>query len=209
MSWIRGRWGRITAMVLGGVLVLGCSGTVCNRRVTTVDGAQQYEIKYKEDEPDENGKPQISDWIELDRNEYAVCQMGDRWPDCKKDAEDEEPEPAPEVNQPRRDPDRDAQDRNARTVCFDFVSDPKRKLRYKWQTPRREKGPREGEWGIFTECVEVEIGHAVNMTVEHITGPSTLMCAIYIIRGGKKVPIDLVITQAFGDCKVAAVVPPN
>jgi hypothetical protein len=192
------------AVLLAGALVLaGCTpATVCDRRETS---AGKYQIRYQSEVDDGTERPKTSDWITLDKAEYDACQVGDKWPACKKDAKDEEAE----VNPPRRDPDRDAQDRNARTVCFDFVSDPKRKLRYKWATPRREKGPREGTWGIFTECVEVEPGHVVNMTVEHITGPSTLMCAIYIIRNGKKVPIDLMITQAFGDCKVSAVVPPR
>jgi hypothetical protein len=94
-------------------------------------------------------------------------------------------------------------------VCFDFVSEPKRELRYKWATPRRQKGPREGTWGIFSECTQADPGQVVNMSVEHITGPSTLLCTIYVMRNGKKVPIDMMITQAFGDCKVSAVVPPN
>ena len=194
----------IAVLLVGALALAGCTpATVCDRRYN--QKAKAYEIRYQSEVDDGTEKPKTSDWIKIDKNEYEACRIGTKWPQCKRDAKDE----GEEVNEPRRDPKRDEQNRNARTVCFDFVSDPKRELRYKWSTPRRQKGPREGTWGIFTECVEAVPNDAVNMTVEHITGPSTLMCAIYIIRGGKKVPIDLVITQAFGDCKVAARVPAN
>jgi hypothetical protein len=176
--------------------------TVCDRRKTS---AGKYQIRYQSEVDDGTERPRTSDWITLDKAEYEACQMGDKWPQCKRDAKDED---AP-VNEPRRDAKRDDQDRNARRVCFDFVSEPKRELRYKWATPRRQKGPREGTWGIFSECTQADPGQVVNMSVEHITGPSTLLCTIYVMRNGKKVPIDMMITQAFGDCKVSAVVPPN
>jgi hypothetical protein len=191
------------AVLLAGALVLaGCTpATVCDRRETS---AGKYQIRYQSEVDDGTERPKTSDWITLDKAEYDACQVGDKWPQCKKDAKEE-----PEVNEPRRDPRRDEQDRNARTVCFDFVSEPKRKLTYKWSTPRREEGPRTGTWGIYSKCVDAQVGQAVNMKVEHVTGPSTLLCTIYVMRGGKKVPIDMMITQAFGDCDVAAVVPPN
>lgn len=206
---IKNRRGASIALALVAVVLLGCgTGTICARRVTVKDGAKQYQIQYKGEVEDESGERPVSDWITLDgKNEYDSCQMGSKWPQCKRDAKDDD-EPAPR-NEPRRDPKRDEQDRNARTVCFDFVSDPKRKLTYKWRTPRREEGPRTGTWGIYSKCVDAQVGQSVSMKVEHVTGPSTLLCTIYIMRGGKKVPIDMMITQAFGDCDVAAVVPPN
>lgn len=194
----------VLAGLLVGVLMLaGCEGTVVKREPM---GDGKYKIVYKRDDGAER--------IEIvNKAVFDACDEGEKWPQCKDGIHNGMRNlPAPEggaQNDPYRDPDRDAQDRNARTVCFDFVSEPKRKLSYRWRTARREKGPREGIWGIYSECVLVQVGEVVNMKVEHITGPSTLLCTIYIMRMGKKVWLDMMVTQAFGDCDVAAVVPPN
>lgn len=200
-----GRAAGLAVLLVSALALAGCTpATVCDRRYVRETG--KYQIRYQSEVDDGNGK-KTSDWITLDKNEYEACQMGSKWPQCKRDAKDED-EPAP-TNAPRRDPRRDEQDRNVKTVCFDFVSEPKRKLIYKWATPRREKGPREGTWGIYSECTHAEVGDVVNMKVEHVTGPSTLLCTIYVMRNGKKAVIDMAITQAFGDCNVSAVVPPR
>lgn len=196
----------IAVLLVGALALAGCTpATVCDRRYNQKTKA--YEIRYQSEVDDGTEKPKTSDWIKIDKNEYEACKIGTKWPQCKRDAKDDD-EPAPR-NEPRRDPKRDEQNRNARTVCFDFVSDPKRKLTYRWSTARREKGPRTGTWGVYSECVMAQAGEVVNMKVEHVTGPSTLLCTIYIMRNGKKAVIDMMITQAFGDCDVAAVVPPN
>lgn len=194
---IRRSIGVVAALLAAVVALSACTpATVCDRRKTA---AGKYQIRYQSEVDPDGGGKKTSDWITIDKDEYDRCKIGTKWPSCKK---------AP-ANEPRRDRKREDQDRNARSVCFDFVSEPKRKLTYRWRTPRREEGPRTGTWGIYSKCVDAQVGQVVNMKVEHVTGPSTLLCTIYIVRKGKKVPIDMMITQAYGDCDVSAVVPPN
>lgn len=188
---------RISAVVVLLVTALtlaGCTpATVCDRRYNTKE--DRYEIRYKSEVDNDGTGGRISQWTRVDKNVFDECAIGDKWPACKKEAERNEPRQERQKQQ---------------TLCFDFISDPTRKLTYRWRTPDHQEGPRTGNFGSYTKCVTAYAGQVANMTVEHVTGPSTVLCSIYVKRGTEKMflkPNGFAITQEHGDCKVSGVVP--
>ena len=202
IRFFRNRRGTTAVLAVLAVVMMGCSGTVCAKQYNQTDG--QYEIKYRSDVDADGNGGDVSEWIKLDENEYKACDIGERWPDCKKDAEDENQE----VNPPRRNESQDNRNRNSRTVCVNSVSHPRAKITNSWSIGRMDvKAEPARSQGIFERCRLAQIGQTAYLKAEHHAEPSTLVCTLWVWIDGKKKLIDTEITQALGDCKVNKVIP--
>lgn len=100
-------------------------------------------------------------------------------------------------------------EQNARTACVQSISTPLAEITNTWFIGAMEpKVEQPEELGIFNECRLASPGTTGYIKSEHHSTPSTTMCLVYIYKNGERVPIDVMITQALGDCIAQAAIPP-
>lgn len=186
----------VVAVLLVAMAISSCEGEIVKRDPTPrSDG--KYKLVYKR----KDGAERIV-WVT--KAEFDACGRGEKWPRCKDGLHNGMRNLPAETNAPR--PER-GDDVNARTVCFRFTSHPRHRIMYRWYTPRRQGGPRTAEYGNYEKCALAEQGQVVNMSVAHMTGPSTLACSIFVWVNNRKTLIDAMIVQEHATCRVQGAIP--
>lgn len=112
-------------------------------------------------------------------------------------------------NDPYASKQRSADEQNKRTVCVESISHPEAPITNTWFIGGSEPKTESKVQGIFTRCALASPGSTAYIKSERHATPSTLMCLVYVFKGGARWPLDMVITQALGDCEATHVIPPK
>jgi hypothetical protein len=145
--------------------------------------------------------------VAVTRAIFESCKVDYEWPSCG-DGIHNGMRVTQLDNDPYRSTKRNAQNRNARSVCVQSISDPDAMITNTWFIGQMDAKTEEPKvQGIFTKCALAQPGQTAYIKSEHHAIPSTLLCQVYVFKNGQKWPLDFIITQALGDCVAQAVVP--
>lgn len=197
---------RVSICAIMSIVALTACGTnavVCDRAFNKKTG--KFTVSYQDDADTTAQKTTTT--VNVDIAEFVVCKIGDKWPNCKRDAR-EFPDVPDVPNNPKYRNYKLIDNQKKRIVCVDSISFPEATITNSWTigTDSGVDGPK--RQGTFQTCFTVFAGQRASIKSEHHREPSTLVCTVWMFgRDGKKKILDFEITQALGDCSAKARIP--
>jgi hypothetical protein len=148
--------------------------------------------------------------VYIEKAKFGNCSPGKRWPNCTEGDISRGMRNIPyNVNEDHfKQEEGQIKPRDVKAVCVSSVSHPEAKITNTWFIGDTKPRTETKTIGIFQECAIGTPTQTAYIKSEHHSEPSTLMCNVFwVTPDGDRIVLDLMITQALGDCVAQAVVP--